>query len=286
MADSSDEWTIGDVVPWERTSDSAFLVKNTRLRAVVGVFCCLSIIGSLLIILSYVLFKNRRSRAREILLHISLMDLGVALTNLVGLSVYYDSWFFQRAPPYVATQNDTKIAAINALCRTQAFFAALFTYCSVLWTISLAGYLYCLILHHGTKIALYFLRFCYVFCYGMPLLVSLWLVAKNWLGYSPYESAGWCSLKDKDPETGEVHLIVTIFGNDLWIYLTIVLIPILYLTVRLYISDQVSVCECVCELVHTLALCCVSRCIVHFASKMLQGSQESISHCHYLCHIH
>ena len=197
--------------------------------------CCLSILGSLLIILSYILFKKRRTRAREILLHISLMDLGVALSNLIGLSVYFDHYYFEHKQNY----SDVR-ASIKCLCHTQAFFSFYCTYASILWTIALAGFIYFLITHHKTRIAIHFHRFSYVVCYGLPLLVSLWLILTKKLGYSPLDSSGWCSLITRDLETGEVDRFVTVFGYDLWVYLAVVTIPILYVSVRSYISNQVS----------------------------------------------
>lgn len=207
--------------------------KDTPLRIVVGIFCALSIIGSLLIIFSYVCFKKRRTKAREILVHISIMDLGVALANIIGLSVYFDKYFFIyrfNIPEY-----------IDNLCKAQAFFAGYFTIGSVFWTVSLMTYLYFRIIHSRTKHALYFLRFCYVFCYGFPLVISLWLVLTDRLGYSPYDSAGWCTLITRDPlKHGEVDIFVALFGNELWIYLAIILIPILYISVRLFVSNKVN----------------------------------------------
>ena len=217
----------------DNTSD-AFLLKHTGERAVVGVTCCLSIIGSLLIILSFACFKRMRSKSREILLHISIMDLGVALANLIGDAVFFDQYL-----SHPRSNNTELVRTMEALCRTQAYFGAYSTYGSVLWTVSLAVYLYLLILHHGTNIAVYFVRFAYVFCYGLPILVSLWLVLTHRLGYAPYNSSGWCSLILKDPSTGDVDLYVTVLGYDLWIYLAIILIPLLYCSVRVYIMDQV-----------------------------------------------
>ena len=209
-----------------------FVVKDAKLRAVVGVFCCLSILGSLLIILSYILFKKRRSRAREILLHISLMDLGVALANLIGLSVYFDRFYFEyrgSVPPY-----------IEGFCKTQAFFANYCTISSILWTIALAGFLYFLIIHHRTRVAIYSHRGSHIVCYGLPLLVSLWLVLTKRLGYSPLDSSGWCTLINTELQTGSVDYSATVFGNDLWVCLAVVTIPILYLSVRFHLTNQVS----------------------------------------------
>ena len=205
--------------------------KGMSMRAVVGVSCCLSVFGSLLIIFSYILFKKRRTRAREILLHISLMDLGVALANLIGLSVYFDQFYFEyheNVPHY-----------IDNLCKTQAFFAAYCTLSSILWTIALAGFLYFLIMHHKTRRAIYFLWCSYVVCYALPLFVCLWLVTTGKLGYSPLDSSGWCILISKDIATGRVDLFSTIFGYDLWIYLAIVTIPLFYLSIKCYLATQV-----------------------------------------------
>ena len=219
------------------SSEMVFLFKDRTLRAVVGVSCSLSILGSLLIILSYILFKKRRTRAREILLHISLMDLGVALANLIGLSVYFDQYYAS----HLLDKSNKVPAYIDGLCRTQAFFAAYCTYGSILWTIALAGFLYFLIIHHKTRIAIYFFWFSHIVCYVLPLLVSLWLVLTKRLGYSPVDSSGWCSLNSRDLSMGKADIFITVFGNDLWIYLAIVTIPILYLSIRCYIANQVSI---------------------------------------------
>lgn len=216
------------------TPSDPFLLKRTGERAVVGITCCLSILGSLLIVLSYVCFKSMRSKTRQILVHLSLMDLGVALANLIGDAVYFDQYLYR--PDAADGNTDT----ITALCKTQAFFAAYFTYGSILWTVALATYIYFLTLYCDTKLATRFLKFSYVFCYVLPFLLSLWLVLTGRLGYAPYDSTGWCSLILKDPDTGRVELFIAVFASDLWFYLAIVLIVLLYLAVRIYTHEQVS----------------------------------------------
>ena len=230
-----DDYATPDMTNWSTVMPPAevvFMVKDPAMRAVVGVSCCLSILGSLLIILSYILFKKRRTRAREILLHISLMDLGVALANLIGLSVYFDRYYY-KGHEHVA-------GYIDGLCRTQAFFAAYCTYGSILWTIALAAFLYFVIIHHKTKKAAYFVWTSYAICYGLPLLISLWLVLTKKLGHSPVDSSGWCSLISDDLHTKKVDIYITVFGNDLWIFLAIVTIPLFYLAIRCHLASQVS----------------------------------------------
>lgn len=211
-----------------------FRDKSLGIRTAVGVTCCLSIIGSLLIILSYVLQK-KRMKIRELLVHISLMDLGVSLANLIGVTVSFDQYYTRVNGPPVYIDN---------MCKTQAFFAAYCTLGSVYWTTALAGYLYFVILYQKEpKYSIYFIRFCYILCYGLAFGISLWLVLRKKLGYSPYDSSGWCSLIAKDPTTGRNDLFIVIFAHDLWMFLSIFLIILLYVAIRSFLSNQVSV-EC------------------------------------------
>lgn len=223
------------------TSDIFLHPKDRGLRSVVGITCCLSIIGSLLIILSYAVLKSR-PKTREILLHISLMDLGVSLANLIGLAVFFDR-FYRTADGIPLNPPDH----IDRLCKTQAFFAAFCTLGSVFWTTALAGYVYIVTLYNKEpNYAINFARFCYFLCYSMPLGIALWLVVTNRLGYSPYNSSGWCSLIAKDPNTGSNDLFILVFAHDLWMFVSITLIIVLYITVRSFVSSQVSSGKYIC----------------------------------------
>ncbi len=90
---------------WHNTDERGahdMLHKHKEVRVVVGITCTLSIIGSLLIILSYLCFRDLRSRARLILVHISIMDCGVGLSNLIGAWVYFDRFYTDNTdcPPW------------------------------------------------------------------------------------------------------------------------------------------------------------------------------------------
>ena len=62
---------------------------DTVIKYVAMVACILSSIGSLIIILSYVLIRPIRTKVREILVHLSVMDLVYSLANLIGLLLNY-----------------------------------------------------------------------------------------------------------------------------------------------------------------------------------------------------
>ena len=225
-----------------------FLTKGLPVRLVVGLTCFLSIVGAALIILSYACFKSLRTKAREILLHLSLMDLGVAAANFIGDVVYFDQFYFK---------NNSAIEPINMvknLCTAQAFFAIYFTLGSVLWTISLAVYLYFLLVHRSTHNAKYFLYFSYVLCWGLPFFITLWLVLTHRLGYSPYNTAGWCSMIAVNPKTHSKDYFAVVIGYDLWIYLAMVLVPVMYCSVRWFLREEVSAVKAM-DTTGTLTMC-------------------------------
>ena len=238
-----------------------FWAKGPPFRTVIGLVCVLSVIGSLLIIFSYVFFKSLRSRARLILVHLSIVDLGVGLANLIGNLIYFDRFYFTDEVPIsnetlfnygLASNYDSAMSrpcvtfhqpnstVIKNLCMAQAFIAHYFTQASILWTISLAVFLYFLIVHHTTQLAKYSLYVSYLLCYFLPLLVCIWLLKTSRFGYSP-ANTGWCSILIINAETNTPDIFAAVFGYDLWIYLGMILVPILYLAVQLFIRDKVSV---------------------------------------------
>ena len=202
--------------------------KHTGLRLVTGLTCALSLFGSLLILLSYACFKQLRSRPREILMHISVMDLGVSLANLIGDVVFFDQYYYDNSAPALY---------IDGLCKAQAFFAAYFTMGSIFWTVFLGLYIYLFLLYNKSnpKLPVKTLVGSYFFNYTVPLFISLWLVFTCHLGYTPHTTSRWCTLIVKDPSTGEVNMFVLLFANDLWIYLATLLILLFYITSHIYI---------------------------------------------------
>lgn len=223
--------------------------KGPPFRIIVGLACCLSIIGTLLIIISYACFKSLRSRARLVLVHLSLMDFGVSVANLVGNLIYFDGYYIDRIP---ASENHEKVTnsvcevyhlpdsiAIQRLCTAQALLAHYFTYSSVLWTINLAVFIYFIIVHHRSsyysKVSL---RISYFFCYGIPILLCLWLLCTHRLGYSPHNGL-WCSIVFDKPGGLGKDTFAAFFSYDLWIYLAFIVVPIFFVAVNLFIRDKV-----------------------------------------------
>ena len=69
----------------------------------------------------------------------------------------------------------------------------------------------------------------------------MWLLATARFGYSP-SNTGWCSILIIKASSDEPDIYAAAFGYDIWIYLCMILVPLLYVTVQLYIKDKVCVC--------------------------------------------
>ena len=223
---------------------------SQEAKIVVGVTCVLSAIGSLLIIYSYFCFRDLRTRAREVLAHISFMDLGVAVANVVGILVEFDSKWGQCYYNSTLTINGEKnVFAYNQSCAdevsrkygiacvVQAAIAEFCTMGSVFWTMALAVYLYFLIVH-GTRLARRVFFSLYLFCYAMPLFITAWLLARSRLGYARMESSGWCSVVTMDPK-GRDSLFYSFFSYDLWMLLTFIVSAVLVFYVHHYVKREV-----------------------------------------------
>lgn len=205
------------------------------VRVVVGITCCLSMIGAVLIILSYVLIKDIRTKAREILVNLSLMDFIVAAANLIGILVNFDD--------YLSNYNNNATQYLNIVanfCKAQAFFAMYATISSILWTNCIAVYIFFHIMFDGNFKVFWIMCSFYVLSYGLPLILNVWFLLTDKLGYSPYGSSGWCSLIVYDSISKERYPLTLIFGNDIWIYLTITLVPLIFISLKFYLKYQVS----------------------------------------------
>lgn len=224
---------------------SVGLNETTKLapRILSSVLSSLSMIGALLIILSYIFIRSIRTKAREVLFHLSLADLGVGLANLIGAIVNYghliDTCHHGEHHSNSSSSHHQLCLAYVQLCKTQAFFAEFFMIASILWTLLLAFYVYILVLDTGRKASLWIVRFGYLVCWGLPLLLSLWFVLTKKLGKTALGGAGWCSLRVESHE-GDIHFFTVFFGSDLWVMMTFLLILVLYTTTHCHLKEKVS----------------------------------------------
>jgi len=198
-----------------------------------GGICILSILGSLAIMLTYVLVKDIRSKARELLVHISLMDIMYSTSNLVGLAIPYGD---HLGADNARNMSSTSYMNYDRICQAQAAFGVYGTIGSVLWTLGLAVYLYYRIVSRDDNVTKWVVRLLYIVCYALPLYPTLWLLFAHKLGYwqhVPMSGGGWCAVRENiDP-------LVNFMTYDVWIWLGVILIP-LYVSIHVRIREEVG----------------------------------------------
>ena len=153
------------------------LVANGALNIIiVATATLLSLLGSFLIIFTYIRFKDLRTLSRHIVVCIAISDLMSSLSSCAGLLI----------SPTSHPQNNA--------CVIQAFLGATFVLSSFLWTMFLAITLYVIIVKHNTDLAerlifpwFHFTGWC------LPLVINVVAVSLNKLGNTgDFATAGWC----------------------------------------------------------------------------------------------
>ena len=210
---------------------------NHTLKAISAVTCSLSIIGSVAIILSYVLIKDIRSKARELLVHLSIMDLTFSIANLIGTILPYDKYLLHQTS---GSAHDN----FERACEAQAFFSAYGTIGSILWTLGLAVYLYFRMVSRDARLTKRVVIVMYFVCYALPLYPSLWLLVRGHYGYpkSGDDSGGWCTVLIGSDKTEHGHYdqeLMLFMVDDIWILLTFITMVPIYLIIHCQVRAEV-----------------------------------------------
>jgi G protein-coupled receptor 157 len=209
-------------------------------RIFASIMSFFSLSGAFIIIISYVIFKDIRTTARLVLVHLSLADFATGLTNLIGAIVYY-SGLIDNCQHHNKTHHNLSLScnSYKNLCKAQAFFASYFTIASILWTLFLAIYVYTLVYYTYQDFGKWVIRAGYVICWGMPLLVSLWFVITSKLGNTKHGGGGWCSLR-VEKRNGKLSFVTVIFGSDMWVIITFIMIFILYFSTHFHLREKIQ----------------------------------------------
>ena len=205
-----------------------YINRTPEYVKIVTAFTCLvSMLGSSSIVFSYVCYKQLRSKAREILVHLSLMNFVASFSMLVGITLNFSSNFNFNL--HVAA--DGTYETYKRLCVSQAAFLMYSSQASLLWTVSISIYCYFLVMFEDYKLAERSVYGYYTVCYGLPLITTVWFVATDKLSYSANRGSGWCSLSVHGSTTKEFTLL---FGYDIWAYIAIGLLPIIAISLIIH----------------------------------------------------
>nr|XP_058908321.1 uncharacterized protein LOC131750058 isoform X1 [Kogia breviceps] len=183
-------------------------------RAVVLLSCALSALGSGLLVATHALWPDLRSRARRLLLFLSLADLLSAASYFYGVLQDFEgpSW------------DCVLQGALSTFANTSSFF----------WTVAIALYLYLSIVRtsRGPGDGRLLWAF-HVVSWGVPLVITVAAVTLKKIGYDASDvSVGWCWI-DLEAEDRVLWMLLT---GKAWEMLAYVTLPVLYLLIRKHIN--------------------------------------------------
>lgn len=141
----------------------------------------ISIIGSSLIVGTYIFYKDIRTPSRHIIVCISLSDLTVSLCNFFVI--------FGGSPA-----SDKEDDYSNQICVISSFIVTTAMQCSFMWTMALAIFLNVLVVGRNPKRAESLLHpYFHVVCWLVPLTINVVALCLQKLGTPhDYVSSGWC----------------------------------------------------------------------------------------------
>ena len=226
----------------------------------------MSIVGSVLLILSYVLFKKLRSKSRLLITHLAAANflaispsfLAVFMDFRTRFKVAYSNHDIQQ-PNNTELFNLTKGLSCSGnaeffdssaniycnLCVYLGFISVVGSLSTIFWTISLCIHFFILVSYPTSKLASRLTYAYYVIAWLFPLGISLWLLFHNWLGFEPTYSTVNCGIRAKCvPHHHPYHYqnsygksnwnknIGVIFGLLIWQVLIFLLIPCLFVAIQ------------------------------------------------------
>lgn len=204
------------------------------LRVLVTVTCISSIIGSGAIILTYICFPDIRTLARQLLVNLSIADFTTALSILVGLLVFYDKLL--DGNPSVGYQR---------ACLAQGVFAVFATQSSILWTIAIAVYMFAIIVLKKPSVGKKVAVVSYVVCWGIPLVLTVWLAVDGFLGYETAATPGFCAIRgwsggSSNPAERRNEVYPIVVGYEMWLYIAFIVLPVLYIAIKCHIKVKLT----------------------------------------------
>ena len=203
--------------PWREYS------MGTTNQAIFVISATLSVFGSLLILITYNVYKSIKTPTRHIIACLSLADLVSVLANLTGV-------FMEPSK----NEPDLK-------CILQSFIGTTAVFSSYLWTILLAIYLYMGLVKDNLGILKKLLHpWFHLLCWLLPLGINVAALCMKMLGNSgDHTSSGWCWIELHENETRLDHTIWMIIDCEGVAIITLAVTFVLYFKIKIHLKKKV-----------------------------------------------
>lgn len=181
-----------------------------------------SIIGSLLIICTFLRWKDLRTIARMILVFLALSDLLAGIGYVFGAAIYIRYYYITGYCPISSNDSAYLNPAVNVslyehLCTAQSFLTTIMPMASFLWTANLAIYLLYSIVWPKMKFTKILMIIFHVTAWGIPLVTCITVISTDYFGSSESRSSGgWCWIKYKKPSHRVNYYVVELMAGKIW----------------------------------------------------------------------
>lgn len=197
-----------------------------------------SVVGSLLIIGTFLGWKDLRTVARMILVFLATADLFTGIGYMFGAAIYLQ---YQSPSSYCRSNGSTTYnnfsTTYNDLCTAQSFFTTLMPMASFLWTANLSIYLFFAVglqkINFAKKLMIPF----HLTAWGIPLVTCIVLLSLHKFGTSGLQSSGaWCWINFKDGDKDyKKYLIMEFSAGKMWEIAVCILSLILCLAIKVLV---------------------------------------------------
>ena len=166
--------------------------------------CSCSVLGSIITILPYLLWKDVRTGLRRVITYLAIADLFTASGYIMASINYvvYD----KKTGHMNLDRKGQPCVRFDEVCQIQAYISSWSSYSSFWWTLLLAFFFYWAIAKGGTKKVEKFFPLYHVLSWGSPILVMFPLLVTGSLGYSLFAAGGWCFIGG-DSEVGKTSFV-------------------------------------------------------------------------------
>ena len=235
------------------SGNSTYSMRLLVLEIVTGVMCVFSIIGCLLIIFSFCMYKELRTRARLVVVMLAFSVLCYTTANLVGIGVTH----FQKSTPLANTSllltSVPNSSVLDTVCKVQAGVAVFFYIAAIFWTYCIAFYILMSVLQSKVMSHITFYFFLIV-SWLVPIVILVYLVIYDYLGYSCLSinktnsteltevdvSSLWCTIAYSKVHSKESRILINVLAFDVWLVMGYFVLPIIFILVKLAMKKQVG----------------------------------------------
>ena len=195
-------------------------------------FSCL---GSLLIVLAFLMLPEIRTGAQKLITLLSIADFFTAFGYFVAAINFLQNY---RPLGDDGGEGRGNCDTFEVVCKIQSFITTTSSLCSFLWTMLLAVYFHVVIVNKQTTVfGRKMFALINLVSWGAPLVITIPLLSTNHLGYSPLGTSNWCFIRDsqKSPIDKQLLIVLVMIAGKVWEILSYIVVTVLYISISVSI---------------------------------------------------